>query len=75
MVGVGVRAGSCWRQGDPVGEGAFCMGTGAVSISGFGSVKAGDESQTAARKLSCPAGRCSPRARLPRGSETGLGRV
>lgn len=36
MVGVGARVGSCWRQGDPEDAGAFCMETGAVSISGKG---------------------------------------
>lgn len=36
MVGVGVRAGSCWRQEDPEDMGAFCMETGAVSISELG---------------------------------------
>lgn len=37
MVGVGVRAESCGRQGDPGGAGAAdCMETGSVSISGLG---------------------------------------
>lgn len=36
MVGVGVRAESCCRQGDPGGAGAVCTETGSVSISGLG---------------------------------------